>query len=286
MFKPSLRFVSALSLCLGVGVLACSSGGASSSGSLPTEDDGGASNPGPFDLAVTVGTTKTTRLAIAVRDAETKELVAFARKEAQDLADITVTITKPGLLLLGHRYEVGVKAGSFADCAPASQDIWYRAIPEVNGNVSIDASVAYGVEADARGCDVIHEPVKLPPGTYATTAPVLGVAGNNVTMVVSPSGRVYPSVRIFCSNPDCLPTKISDAACADAVIYPGEDTFSTGSSGSYTSVRGTATIDAVAKTVRYIGRTKTILPSSGRVCCDEPFDVVLKQASTDAGKCP
>ncbi len=135
---------------------------------------------------------------------------------------------------------------------------------------------------------MLHAPVPLPPGTYSTGAPILGVSGNRVALVVSKTGRVYAKeFVVFCNAPaQCAPTTLTHGACEwEKTVYPGETTFAlVNQSGNSTSVKGTATIDAAAKTIRFVGRTNTWKPS-GTNCCDDSFDVTLTKTSTDTAQC-
>jgi hypothetical protein len=247
---------------------------------------------GPFDLDLTVhetlpsGEDASTLMFVAVRDAETKELIAFVGDDEKLVS--TVAVKKSGVLLAGHRYEVGVKDTWFASCHDAGSNVWYREIPAVAGHVTLTVDVRPSVALDERGCDVLHEPVGLPPGTYATTSAVLGIPGNEVRLLVSATGRVYTeSLRIFCgTTSSCVSTTIGFGDCElEEAIYPGTTTFSLGSSAaSKTTVKGTATIDVAAGTIRYTGRTYTWTGTS-TICCDKTFDVTLKRVGPESAMC-
>lgn len=246
---------------------------------------------GPFDLDLTINETlpsgepASTYLFAAVRDADSRELVAFVAQS--DKLVSTIAIQKPGVLQAGHRYEVGVKDTWYAGCADSSANVWYREIPAVSDHVTLTIDVRPAVELDKRGCDVLHEPVALPAGTYGTTSPVLGIAGNEVSVVISPTGRVYTDrLRILCStSSSCPSTSVTIPACEyEQAVYPKELTFSLGSSlASHTTIKGEATIDPATQSIRYKGRVYSWTGTSTS-CCDETFDVVLTK-TRDAADC-
>jgi hypothetical protein len=263
--------------------LAGEDGGASD----PEGGDGNPSaGPGPFALDINVSVPGSTPLFVAVRDADTKELIAISHDE-ENLAG-SVRIKKAGVLLRDHRYEVGVKDQWYAKCLDASANVWFREIPPVAGDVSLELALQEDVGEDPRGCDVLHAPVGLPAGTYATTQPILGIAGNRVSLVVSSTGRIYTNqFQVFCgTTAQCVSTTVTHGACEwEQVVYPDENTFSLGSSAaSHTTVRGKATIDRAAKTIRYTGRTYTWTGSS-TICCDQTFDVTLTKVGGSTPQC-
>lgn len=272
-------------------LVACS--GTATDPANATPDDAGvdAAPSGPFDLDLTIretlssGEPASTYMFAAVRDADTKELVAFVAEGEKLVGGLT--IRKPGVLQAGHRYEIGVKDTWFSGCKESGSNVWYREIPAVAAHVTLTVEVRLGAERDERGCDVLHEPVALPTGTYATKAPILGIAGNVASVVVSPSGRVYTDrLRILCgTDSSCSSTSVSIPACKyEQAILPGEVTFSFGSSlASRTTIKGEATIDPASGSIRYKGRVYT-WTSGGTNCCDETFDVVLTKVG-DAAAC-
>jgi hypothetical protein len=256
-------------------------------------DDGPPAATGPFDLHMKVslvlpsGEPGSNLLFVAVRDLETRELVAFVAEDQRVVS--TIEISKPAVLVAGHRYAVGIKDTWYASCLDASANVWYREIPPVTGNVDLTTAVTVGVDEDPRGCDVLHEPVGLEPGTYATTAPVLGIAGNRVALVVSQSGRLYTDeLRVFCgTTSSCVSTTVGFGDCElEEALYPGATTFALGSeAASHTTVTGTATLDRASQTIRYVGRVYTWTGSS-TICCDESFDVTLTRVGAAASACP
>jgi hypothetical protein len=275
--------------------------GCSSSGPAPEtpEEDAAIEDASPetsgsdvFDLDVTVeeklptGEPASTFLFLAVRDVDTKELIGFAYEDTKLVGSLS--IKKTGALLRGHRYEVGAKDTWYAGCEDAGSNVWYREIPSVADHVKLTMSVRPSVDVDKRGCDVLHQPVALPSGTYATTAPPLGISGNEVVVVVSPSGRLYVEhLRVFCgTTSSCVSTSVSHAACElEQSIYPGETTFSLGDqSASHTTVKGEAVIDPATNKIRYKGRVYTWTGSSS-VCCDQMFDVELVKTKSDTAGC-
>lgn len=268
-------------------------GGSASAGEDGGEVEGDASapsGPGPFDLALTVrelmGTTPAdTLFFVAVRDAESHEVVASSHDEEHSTQ--TFKLTKKKALQKGHRYEVGIKTGWPTGCLASTSDVWYREIPDVTANVSLAIDVTEGEGVDKKGCDVIHAPVALPPGLYAADVPIAGVSGNHVTLEVSPTGRVYTrSMQVFCGvDSNCVSTTTTHGTCElEQATYPDLQTFSLGDeSGSHTAVKGTATIDAATKSIHYVGRTTTWRGTS-TTCCDQSFDVVLKK-TTGAPSC-
>lgn len=277
----------------GAGPSASSGGG--DDGGAASEDDGGEATEGgvsgggagPFDLSLTVrelrgGTPADNLFFVAVRDADTSEVVATSHDEEHTTQ--TFKLSKKRALTKGHRYEVGIKTTWPTDCLASTTDVWYREIPEVTANVALSFDVTEGVDVDTKGCDVLHVPVALPPGTYTADVPVAGVSGNHVTLEVSPTGRVYTrSMQIFCgATSGCVSTTVTHGVCElEQATYPDADSFSLGDeSGSSTAVKGTATIDASAKTIHYVGSTTTWKSGGGSQCCTAPFDVVLKKTSS------
>lgn len=273
-------------------LIGCSSAPAAQTSDAAPEEETTAPPTGPFDLDLTVNETlpsgepASTLMFVAVRDADSKELIAFVGDD-QNLAS-KVTVKKSGALVAGHRYEIGVKDTWYAGCHDAGSNVWYREIPAVADHVALVVDVRPSVEVDKRGCDVLHEPVGLPAGTYATTSAVLGIPGNEVRLVVSPSGRLYTeSLRIFCgTTSSCVSTSVGFGDCElEEAIYPGQTTFSLGSeAASRTTVKGKATIDVAAGTIRYTGRTFTWTGTSS-ICCDKTFDVTLKRVGPEAVMC-
>lgn len=259
-----------------------------------SKKDGGTSGgAGPFDLDLTVrekdatGGAASTLMFVVVRDADTKEVIAGSYDEEKLVSQ--VKLKKAGVLEKGHRYEIGVKDTWFTYCLDSSANVWYRELPEVTDDVVLDFTVQVDVDEDPRGCEVLHAPVDLPAGTYSTSQPILGVAGNRVSLVVSPSGRVYAKeLVVFCDAPaGCTPTTLTHGACEwEETVYPGQLTFDLGNdSGSSTSVSGTATIDPAAQTIRFKGRTHTWKSGSGTDCCDATFDVTLTKTSSSTSSC-
>lgn len=298
--KNSIFFL-ALSLCL---VAACDGGGStekgSSSGGSAGTGAGGAgaggtgaagaggsttSAPaGPFDLHLDVGITDAsgaayqTTLIAAVRDAETQELIAYANS-GYDYVD-SVKLDAPAKLIAGRSYSVGIRDVAGMECHR-------RELKAISASVMDSIRIAKGTELDPTGCDLTVSPVALPSGTYATTAPPLGVAGNDVTLLVSASGRLYyDNVRVFCSNAQCDPTVFSSGpTCENEIVLPpGVLDFDLGAAGSYTQVSGTATIDPATKTIHYVGKTLTFTANTN--CCEESFDVTLERVGAPSEICP
>lgn len=276
-----------------VSLVACGGGGdggGDDDGSSGADAGAGA---GPFDLNLVVtarseaGAVHDTLLYVAVRDADSGELVAFVGDD--DNLVSTVTIDQPGVLRAGHRYAIGVKDTWFASCVDPSANVWYREIAAVAADVELTLDAQPDLDEDPRGCDVLHEAVALDPGTYQAAVPLPGVTGNQVAIVVSPTGRVYTDeLRIYCgTSADCSSTSVGFATCdLEEAIFPGESTFGLGSqAASYTNVEGEATIDGAAQTIRYVGRVYT-WDGSFTNCCDETFDVTLARTGPAAAACP
>lgn len=279
-----MRLTTTFALCATLSWLGCSNDEPTTTS--PTEgantesDAGGGSTTAPsgaaFDLDLTV-TADVSGLFVGVRDRDTGALVAFE----DSTEGSKVRIQKRGVLVAGHHYAIGIRGGRYEACLSDGMDVWYRELDAVTESVELALEVAHGADEDPRGCAVVHEPVALPAGTYASNGPILGIAGNKVVLVVSPTGRVYTSdVRIFCSDTsDCFSTRLGPNACREKPILPGEDTFAIETVSTYSSVSGTATIDPDAKTIRYEGRARTLVYGTSKVCCDEAFDVTLRETS-------
>jgi hypothetical protein len=239
---------------------------------------------GPFDLHLDVGINDTSGAAIetiliaGVRDTETGELIAYANS-GYDYVN-SVTLDAPAMLVAGRSYSVGIRDVAGPECHR-------RELKDVSGPVMDSVRIARGDELDPTGCDLTVSPVPLPSGTYATTAPPLGVAGNKVALLVSSSGRLYrDNVRVFCSNAQCNPTVFSSGpTCDDEIVLPpGDLDFDLGAEGSYTQVSGTATIDPDGKTIHYVGKTVTFTANSN--CCQESFNVTLERVGAPSENCP
>src|SRR5688572_19784798 len=176
--------------CLRSALILVAALGCSSEGSVALDDAMAVEAQGPFDLDLTVkdylpsGEPSMTFMFVAVRDADSKELIAFFKEDETLIS--TVRISKPGVLKKGHRYEVGIMDTWYPSCLEESANVWYREIPAVTAHIQQQIDVRPSVAEDRRGCAVLHEPVTLPPGTYAASVPIGSIAGNRVELVVSP----------------------------------------------------------------------------------------------------
>jgi hypothetical protein len=302
MSRKLVTSISALFILLfvgvGVGVGGCGSGSGSPEldASANTLQDTAAGDipGGPFDLQVEVQTLLASgapwkaRLYLALRDAASGELVAF---EHQPQLTGKLAVSLPGKLLRGRSYTIGVTP-SYASCLTASTPVIYKEIPSVDRDVALKLTLTKDKGHDPRGCDVLHVPVKLPAGTYSHTPGLFG-GGQSISLVVSPTGRIYLwGLFVLCANPpsNCYPSLIGGGGGPGCGTYtrtpiPGVSAITLEKSGSKSQLKVTVTIDESGQRFIVKGFTETYSDWFATLCCHQTIDTTLTRRSSETNGC-